>query len=148
VSQKLSKNTTVAAIYRRLAHKPRTTYLLDEGENQGILTDRVMRAVIDAGYEGGGTVDRADGEFAIHFPCVVAIRGQMHDLPLAILSRSHPIAMVKGTPKKRFNKNDPDLAFSVARELIQKWKETVFLNPDPEMPAVLLRDAWRTTVGH
>ena len=138
---KLSKNTTVAAMYRRLARKPRTTYLLDEAENEGILTDRVMRAVLDGGYEGGGTVDRADGDFAIHFPCAIAIRGHTHDLPMAILSRSFPIAMMKGTPKKRFNRKDPGPAFSVARELIQKWKATVFLNPDPEMPASLLRDS-------
>jgi hypothetical protein len=138
---KLSKNTTAAAIYRRLARKPRTTYLLDEAENQGILTDRVMRAVIDGGFEGGGTVDRADGEFAIHFPCVAAIRGQMHDLPLAILSRSLPIAMMKGTPRKRFNRKDPGPAFSVARALNQKWKAIVSLDSDPEMPAVLTRDS-------
>ena len=51
---KLTKNATPAAIYRRLEHRPRTTYLLDEAENQGLLTDRVLRAVIDAGYERGG----------------------------------------------------------------------------------------------
>ena len=40
---KLSKNATPAAIYRRLEHRPRTTYLLDEAENQGLLADRVLR---------------------------------------------------------------------------------------------------------
>src|SRR5262249_9463048 len=44
----LTKNTTAPAIYRRLERKPRTCYLLDEAENQGILTDRVMRALLDA----------------------------------------------------------------------------------------------------
>ena len=42
---KLTKNATPAAIYRRLEWHPRTTYLLDEAENQGLLVDRVLRAV-------------------------------------------------------------------------------------------------------
>jgi hypothetical protein len=62
---KLTKNITAPAIYRRLERWPRTTYLLDEGENQPVLTDPVMRAVIDGGYERGGTIDRADGEFPV-----------------------------------------------------------------------------------
>lgn len=48
---------------------------------------------------------------------------------------------MKGTPKKRFNRKDLGPAFAVARELNQKWAATVILNPDPEMPAVLLRDS-------
>jgi hypothetical protein len=132
---KLSKNSSAPAIYRRLEHRPRTTYLLDEAENQGLLTDRVLRAVIDGGYEAGGSIDRAGEEFRIYFPCAYAIRGETCDVPLAILSRSYIINMQLGTPKKRFNRNDP--AFSVARELIAKWRATVSLNLDPEMPAPL-----------
>ncbi len=64
---KLSKNATPAAIYRRLEHRPRTTYLLDEAENQGLLVDRVLRAVLDGGYERGGSIDRAGEEFQIFF---------------------------------------------------------------------------------
>ena len=55
---KLTKHATPAAIYRRLEWHPRTSYLLDEAENQGLLDDRVLRAVIDGGYERGGTIDR------------------------------------------------------------------------------------------
>jgi hypothetical protein len=132
---KHTENTTAPAIYRRLQYHPRTTYFIDEGENQGLLTDRVLRAVIDAGYERGGSIDRADGEFTVFFPCAYAIRGQVHDVPLAILSRSHIIDMQLGVPKKRFGLYDP--AFSVARELIAKWRATVSLDLDPEMPAPL-----------
>ena len=132
---KLTKNATPAAIYRRLEHRPRTTYLLDEAENQGLLTDRVLRAVIDGGYERGGSIDRAGGEFPIYFPCAYAIRGEMHDVPLAILSRSLIVNMQLGTPKKLFDRNDR--AFFAARELIAKWRATVSLDLDPEMPAPL-----------
>jgi hypothetical protein len=129
---KLTKNTTAPAIYRRLEHRPRTTYLLDEAENQGLLTDRVLRAVVDGGYERGGSIDRAGEEFPIYFPCAYAIRGQVHDVPLAILSRSHIINMQPGTPKKPFDRYDR--AFPVARELIAKWRATVSLDLNPEMP--------------
>ena len=59
----------------------------------------------------------------------------MRDVPSAILSRSHIINMQLGTPKKLFERNDR--AFSVARELIAKWRATVSLDLDPEMPAPL-----------
>jgi hypothetical protein len=135
----LTKNTTAPAMYRRLERKPRTCYLIDEGENQGILTDNVMRALLDAATEGG-SIDRANGEFPVFFPCAIAIRGQIHDLPLSILSRSHVLPVVKGIPNKRFDKKNPGPDFPFAREMIEKWKTTVSLNPDPEMPDTLLKD--------
>ena len=137
----LTKNTTAPAMYRRLERKPYTCFLLDEAENQGILVDRVMRALLDAGYEGGGSIDRADGEFPLFFPCAAAIRGHRHDVPLAVLSRSFTLIMEKGAPKRRFSKRNPGPDFPVARELIGKWKATIPLNLDPEMPAVLLKDS-------
>jgi hypothetical protein len=112
---------------------------MDEGENQGVLTDKMMRALLDAAAEGG-PIDRADGEFFVHFPCAIALRGQIHDLPLSILSRAHVLPMVMGIPKKRFNWKRPDPEFFVARELIEKWKATAVLNPDPDMPDALLKD--------
>jgi hypothetical protein len=139
---KLTKNTTAPAMYRRLEHRPRTTYLLDEGENQPILTDPVMRSVIDGGFERGGTIDRADGEFPIFFPCAYAIRGSEYDVPLAIRSRSFPISMTKGVPKERFDDELPDCiaTFSAAYGLLQGWKAEISLDPNPEIPAALLRD--------
>jgi Protein of unknown function (DUF3631) len=109
--------------------------LIDEAENQGLLTDRVLRAVVDGGYERGGSIDRAGEEFSIYFPCAYAIRGQVHDVPSAILSRSHIISMELGTPKKRFDRSDR--AFPVAREMIAKLRATVSLDLNPEMPAPL-----------
>jgi hypothetical protein len=48
--------------------------------------------------------------------------------------------MVKGVPNKRFDRKNPGPDFPAARELIEKWKATAVLNPDPEMPEVLLKD--------
>jgi len=135
-----TKNTTAPAMYRRLERKPRTCFLIDEAENQGIMTDGVMRALLDAGYEGAD-IDRADGEFPVFFPCAAAIRGHRHDVPLAVSSRSFTLIMEKGTPRKRFSKRTPGPDFPVARELIEKWKATIPLNPDPEIPTILLKDS-------
>lgn len=132
---KLTKNASAAAIYRRLEWHPRTTYLLDEAENQGLLTDSVLRSILDGGYEPGGTVDRADEAFPVYFPCAYALRGELHDVPSSILSRSHVINMQRGTPRKRFDRHDR--AFVVARELITKWWVTAAPDPDPAMPAPL-----------
>ena len=95
----------------------------------------MLRAVLDGGYERGGSIDRAGEEFLIYFPCAYALRGEMRDVPSAVLSRSHIVNMQLGTPKKLFERNDR--AFSVARELIAKWRATVSLNLDPEMRAPL-----------
>jgi hypothetical protein len=135
---KLSKNTTAAGIYRKLERQPRLTVLLDEGENQPILTDAVMRSLIDGGYERGGTFDRADAEVPVHFPCGYAVRGLVYDVPRAIRTRSFMLHMVKHKPQKRFDQHDP--AFVVGRQLISEWQTTVSLNLDPEMPAILKRD--------
>jgi len=132
---KLTKHATAAAIFRRLEWHPRTTYLLDEAENQGLLDDRVLRAVLDGGYERGGSIDRAGEEFPIFFPCAYALRGEMHDVPSAVLSRSLVIEMRRSTPRKRFDRDDP--SFAIARELITKWWVTAALDPNPEMPAAL-----------
>ena len=93
------------------------------------LVDRVLRAVLDGGYERGGSIDRAGEEFLIYFPCAYALRGEMRDVPSAVLSRSHIVNMQLGTPRRLFGRNDR--AFSVARELIAKWRATVSLNLDP-----------------
>jgi hypothetical protein len=140
---KLSKNITAAAIFRRLAYRPRATYLLDEAENQPILTDPVMRAVIDAGYERGGSIDRADGEFPVFFPCAYAVRGSEFDVPVSIRSRSVDLLPPKAVPKKRFDEDDPTcmVEFTAIYDAIAAWAARTTLNRDPEMPAPLLRDS-------
>jgi hypothetical protein len=136
---KLSKNTTAAGVYRRLERRPRMTVLLDEAENQPILTDAVMRSLIDGGYERGGTFDRSDVEVPVFFPCAYAVRGLEYDVPRSIRTRSFLLHMTKGIPRTRFNQQDP--AFVLARQLIEEWKATVLLNLDPEIPAILKRDS-------
>jgi hypothetical protein len=48
--------------------------------------------------------------------------------------------MEKDIPNKRFNKRNPGADFSAAREMIDKWNAVISLNPEPELPATLLKD--------
>jgi integrase len=138
---RLTKNASPAAIYRRLERHPRTTYLLDEAENQNLLGDRVLRAVIDGGYERSGIVERAGEEFRIYFPCAYGLRGEINDVPAAVLSRSFIINMQRGRPKKKFRSDDP--AFTAARGIIAKWRATASFGLEPELP-IALRDPRNT----
>jgi hypothetical protein len=137
-----SHNATPPAIYRHLRRRPRTAVLLDEAENQNLLHDRKLRAIIDAAHECDGSVDLVeDGEsvkFPVFAPIAYAIRGEIRDLPLSVGSRSFFIQMKRGTPKKRFIENDPDLL--VAHEEISRWAVTCALDQNPEIPPVLCRD--------
>jgi hypothetical protein len=137
-----SHHITSPVIYRYLRRTPRTAFFLDEGENQNLLNDKKLRAIIDAAYECDGSIDLIEyGEvvkFPLFCPIAYAIRGEVRDVPLAVLSRSFIINMKLATPKKRFNKSDPDLF--VACKENQKWAKTCSLNLDPEIPAGLCRD--------
>jgi len=137
-----SHHATPSAIYRHLRRRPRTTLLLDEAENQNLLHDRKLRAVIDAAYECDGSVDLVeDGEsvkFPVFAPIVYAMRGEIRDVPLSVGSRSFFIQMRRGTPKKRFIENDPDLL--IAHEEMSKWAATCALDQNPKIPPELCRD--------
>jgi hypothetical protein len=93
-------------------------------------------------YEREGSIDRIEEAEAQKFqafcPLAYALRGEIGDVPLPILSRSFIINMKRGFPKKRSNKDDPDLP--IARAEIRKWAATSSLEHDPEIPAVLCRD--------
>ena len=54
--------------------------------------------MLDACYERGGSIDRADGEFEVYFPCAYAIQGEQNDVPGSIVSRSHLIKMRRRKP--------------------------------------------------
>jgi hypothetical protein len=145
---KLTKNATPAAIYRRLEHRPRTTHLLDEAENQGLLSDRVLRAILDGGYERGGSIDRAGKEFPIYFPCAYALRGEMRDVPSAVLSRSHIVNMQLGTPKKLFDRNDRAFHSRVSSSQSGGQRFHLIWTLKCQMPcAIRAIPVWRTTAG-
>lgn len=54
-------NATAAAIYHHLDHKPHITLLVEEGDNLDLFGNGVLRAVFNAGYRRGGSIDRFVG---------------------------------------------------------------------------------------
>jgi hypothetical protein len=141
-----SSSTTAPAIYRYLYRHPRATVMLDERENQKFDSD--LWALIDMAHEGGSKDLVIDGEsvkITIRVPVFWAIRGDIHDVPLSILSRGFQISLEKGKPKIRMKRRiDLDPTYTddlvIAHEEICKWAATCSLNYDPEIPAELDND--------
>jgi hypothetical protein len=60
-------NITPAAIYHHLDRRPRTTLLVDEGDNLGLLTNAVLRSIFNSGHRRGGSVGRFVGGWPRRF---------------------------------------------------------------------------------
>jgi Protein of unknown function (DUF3631) len=144
-------NITPAAIYHHLDSRPRTTLLVDEGDNLGLLTNPVLRSVFNSGHRRGGSVGRFVGGWSRRFstfaPLAVAAIGM---LPLPLLHRAVVVNMQRsgGSPLKRLDESDP--GFAIAREGIQRWAARCTLAQDPEMPPVLrdrAADNWRVLLA-
>jgi hypothetical protein len=134
-------HVTAPSIYRRLRRQS-YTYLLDEAENQGLLQDRKLRAILDAAFERDGCVDLVEDGEAISIPVFApfawAIRGETRDVPLSVLSRSLVVHMKMGVPRKRLVNNDPELLDTHAENL--KWAASAQLDFNPTIPEELCRD--------
>jgi len=141
-----SHHATSAVIYRELERNPRTTLMFDEAENQNLLSDPKLRAIVDAAYEHDGCIDLVDKEgnpvkFYVFDPVLWALRGSISDVPMSMLSRALVIAMKRGTPRKRLEKNYfNDFDFVAVRTLSEPWATNVQLDLDPEVPLELRRD--------
>jgi hypothetical protein len=144
-------NITAAAIYHRLDRSPRTTLLVDEGDNLELLRNGVLRSVFNSGHRRGGGIDRFVGgwprKFRVFAPLAVAAIGM---LPLPLLHRAIVINMQRPHKGrlKRLDESDP--AFAAARVEIQKWAATSTLVHDPEMPPTLrdrAADNWRVLLA-
>jgi hypothetical protein len=100
-------NTTIAALYRRLAGTPRTI-LLDETD--AIFAPRAaanhedLRALLNAGYKRGATVDRCQGDGkemkVVEFPAYApaALAGIAGNMPATITTRAVTIHMRRRAP--------------------------------------------------
>jgi hypothetical protein len=61
-------DTTAAAIRKTLAETPGRTYLIDEGDNIGLLNDSKMRKIFNHGHDEGGRSERFKGGASLHSP--------------------------------------------------------------------------------
>jgi hypothetical protein len=132
-------HTSAAAVFRAL-DQPRTI-LLDEGNNLGLIQDRVMRVVLNSNRRGD-KIARAAGKsgtksYRTFTPIAIAAKG--HALPNDLVQRGVIVHMQKPPPEakgelERFNESDEDYlrATGALRYEIRKWADTCKLNPEPE----------------
>jgi hypothetical protein len=145
-------NITAAAVYHDLETRE-LTLLVDEGDNLGLLTNPVLRAIFNSGHRSGGVVARYVGgharKFSVFGPLAIAAIGM---LPLPLLDRSIVIEMKRRSPGEppleRLDESDP--AFFASREQIKRWAAQCELVRDPEVPPKLhnrAADNWRVLLA-
>jgi hypothetical protein len=149
-----SDNVTAPVIYHHLYSRPRSTLLLDEGDNQDIFRDGTLRAAFNSGHRHGGNISRVIGGSILRFstfaPLAVAAIGT---LPLPLLHRAITINMQRRLDDaqiERLDEIDPPRIFAIAREMVRRWAATCQLDRDPEMPPKLrdrMADNWRPLIS-
>jgi hypothetical protein len=143
-------NTTAAAIYYDLDHRPRIVLLVDEADGLDLWRDNVLRSVFNSGHRRGGSINRfVSGKprrYRTFAPLAIAAIGM---LPLPLLHRSVVISMQRSSARLR-RLDETSHVFNLARQGIQKWSASVQLAQDPEMPPALRNraaDNWRVLIS-
>jgi hypothetical protein len=144
---------TPAAIYH-VVHRERMSLLVDEADNLEAATDKLLKAVLNAGHRRGGQrthmVRGVVQSFDIFAPMALASIGF---LPSTLMHRSILIAMRRATgPLRRFDALDFDTrqVFDIVRREIEHWAKSVKLTTDPALPSGLRNrpaDNWRPLVS-
>jgi len=149
---KVTMSTTVAALYRRIAQagdRP-PTILQDEADvvfgKTTTLQAEDLRALFNAGYKRGATVDRCEGDprnmrvrdFPVFAP--VALAGLLGKMPATITTRAITIHMRRRAPEDTVRPYRERIAVAEAlplRERIETWAEqniTTLADAWPQMP--------------
>jgi hypothetical protein len=150
---KRTDSITPAAIYH-LVDSEHATLLVDEADNLETASDKLLKAILNAGHRRGATrLHMVRGQlrsFDIFAPMALASIGF---LPSTLLHRSVLIAMRRATgPLKRFDALDFDTqqVFHIVRREIEQWANSVNLATDPALPASLRNrpaDNWRVLIS-
>lgn len=162
---KLSISTTTAALYRRIAERP-LTVLLDETDAmfapKSAPQHEDLRALLNAGYKRGATVDRCVGDGAkikvVEFPVFapVALAGLAGRMPATVTSRGVTLHMRRRAPHEHVDPFTEQEAANEARPLhgqLADWTTEVadeLAAARPTMPAgVVDRPAenWRALLA-
>jgi len=143
---------TPAAIYH-LIDRDRSTLLVDEGDNLGLVFNSTLRAVLNSGHRKGGRTTRFVGgdarPFSTYAPMAIAAIGM---LPLPIMHRSIVIHMKRAPPTRplrHFEENDLE-DLNISYTMNRRWARDAKLNHDPELPKVLRNraaDNWRPLIA-
>ncbi|NOQ60686.1 DUF3631 domain-containing protein [Mycolicibacterium fortuitum] len=155
-SAKLTLSTTTAALYRRIAAAadegiPPPTVLQDEADaifgKTSTPQSEDLRALFNAGYRKGATVDRCEGdaknmkvrEFPVHAP--VALAGLAGRMPDTITTRGVTIHMRRRRPDQKvsdFRERDALTEADPIRGQLESWAQTnqeVLAAARPKMPS-------------
>ncbi|MGV9586370.1 DUF3631 domain-containing protein [Nocardia farcinica] len=151
-SAKLTLSTTTAALYRRIAQADvPPTVLQDEADavfgRSSTPQTEDLRALFNAGYKRGATVDRCEGdskkmtvrEFPVFAP--VALAGIAGNMPATITTRSVTIHMRRRAPGEKvapFRERDADAEAEPLRHALEAWADANLAELEearPDMPA-------------
>jgi hypothetical protein len=141
-----------SAVLFRIIDRDRACVLLDEGDNQDLPINSILRAVLNSGHHSEGRISRyLDGEvvtFTTFGPLALAAIGR---LPLPMLHRSIVIRMERA-PKAELERFDPKtkpeqqrMCDAVYRETLA-WAQQPQFDADPPVPKDLRNrssDSWR-----
>jgi hypothetical protein len=140
-------SVTPAAIYRLIEDR-RPTLLIDEADNAGLMTNPVLRSVLNSGHlKGGGAYRVVEGvsvKFSTFAPMAIAAIGT---LPLPLMQRSVVIHLERTNKQlKRLPEAGTQSDFDVIYPYVWHWAKDTKLNADPDMPRELKNraaDNWR-----
>jgi hypothetical protein len=148
---------TAATLFRVIDAGAATTLLLDEGDLAGLKIDRVLKQVLNDGYERGGHVARSPGgirrEYSVYSPMGIAAIGT---LPLPLLSRSIVIIMHRSkrdnlVTKEQLNTPEQVTRLEGVRRLIFMWAQSISaFDKNPKLPKILrgrTADNWRVLIA-
>jgi hypothetical protein len=158
-------NTTIAALYRRLAGEPRTI-LLDETDavfaKGAAQNHEDLRALLNAGYKRGATVDRCVGDGSkmkvVEFPAFApaALAGIAGNMPATITTRAITIHMHRRAPGETIAEFIEEDAMDEAEPLrlnLSSWVEDIaadLTGARPAMPAGVIdrkAEVWRALLA-
>ncbi|MGH3769602.1 MAG: DUF3631 domain-containing protein [Pseudonocardiaceae bacterium] len=162
---KLSISTTTAALYRRIAEGP-LTLLLDETDAifapKSAPQHEDLRALLNAGYKRGATVDRCVGDGSkikvVEFPVFapVALAGLAGRMPATVTTRGVTLHMRRRAPSEHvdpFTEQEAEQEAKPLHVLLAEWATEVadeLRAARPTMPAgVVDRPAenWRALLA-
>ena len=149
---------TPASLFR-VIDQGMSTCLLDEGDNAGLKIDRVLRSVLNDGYEKGGYVTRSPGgvtrDYSIYAPCAIAAIGT---LTLPLLQRSIVITMQRSRrtdlkTKEMFGTPEETKRLAGVQRQIVTWAQSISaFDKNPKLPKALqghgrICDNWRVLIA-